>query len=279
MKNFYSKKFFLFSGYLVSIILLSSCFIFSQEKIDSVQKENFYTKSLHYTNNGIKYWYSKEQGGVERIAGKTADELNCTSAKCHAYTCDACHLDVSNGVSFYSLKPLKNNDICKKCHNSDEEGPDVHFQKEMKCMDCHTAKEIHGDGIAHNTYYEPGIFDVHCENCHSKISGSLSHTVHNGKLDCGTCHITETSICINCHFDIKKRIPAIKNMLFLVNKDDKVILGNILTFISKNKTMVTVAPGFSHSIRKDGRKCGECHNTVNLKNISKNKFSFKIHNY
>ncbi len=31
--------------------------------------ESFYAKSLHYTNRGIEFIYSKEQGGVERLTG------------------------------------------------------------------------------------------------------------------------------------------------------------------------------------------------------------------
>jgi len=248
----------------------------AQEKV-SLPEENFYNKSLHYTNRGIEYLYSKENGGLERLTVISASELGCTLSKCHVKSCDACHLKFIDGKSYYSLDPAKELKVCKNCHSSDEEGPDVHVKKGMGCMDCHSKREIHGDGIAYNTYSEKGFFDTKCENCHKEITLSLSHTVHHNKLECRVCHTSDGSACFNCHIDTRikekksKSIP-LKNVFFLINKDDKVSLANILTYVYQGKTMITVAPVYFHSIIREGKKCGECHNTKIVNDIKSNTF-------
>ena len=39
--------------------------------------ENFFAKSLHYTNRGIEFVYSKDQGGVERLTGVPFKDTGC----------------------------------------------------------------------------------------------------------------------------------------------------------------------------------------------------------
>jgi hypothetical protein len=227
---------------------------------------------------GISYVYSKENGGLEKLTGIPASELNCTSAKCHVKSCDICHLKVVDGKSYYSLDPAKEMDACKNCHSSDQEGPDVHFKKGMKCMDCHSKREIHGDGIEYKSYNEKGFFDTKCENCHKEITKSVSHTIHGNKLECRVCHTPGFENCFNCHINARLKekksfkIP-VKNVIFLVNKDDKVTIANVLTYVYDNKTMITLAPSYSHSIIKEGRKCEECHGTQTVKDIQDNKFT------
>ena len=52
----------------LAIIMLIGVFnIFISHEQPATTKENFYPKSLYYTNKGIEYLYAKEQGGIERI--------------------------------------------------------------------------------------------------------------------------------------------------------------------------------------------------------------------
>ena len=49
-------------------------------------------------------------------------------------------------------------------HAYTQQIPDVHFTKGMACIDCHTEREMHGDGrIYAKRHYE---VEVRCENCH-----------------------------------------------------------------------------------------------------------------
>jgi hypothetical protein len=42
--------------------------------------------------------------------------------------------------------------------------PDVHFEAGMECIDCHTSREIMGDGYAHADM--AGQIEIRCEDCH-----------------------------------------------------------------------------------------------------------------
>lgn len=242
------------------------------------EKSNFYSSSIHATNRGIGFIYSKENGGLERLTGKTVVEMGCYKSKCHASTCDDCHGKTVEGKISYSSDTATLYYACKKCHGDlAKDNPDVHFSAGMKCMSCHTSREIHGDGIEHSSYMEPGFFDTKCINCHGKLSESLSHSLHKNIVDCIACHDAESTTCFNCHVDnrlkgIKPDVIPRKNLAFLLNHNGKVTLGNMLTYVYKNKTMVTFATTFGHSISKTGRKCDECHGTQITREMQTRKF-------
>lgn len=255
---------------------LSSSVVSQEQK--PFPAENFYTKSLHYTNKGIEFIYSKERGGLERLTGMSANELGCLNSRCHATSCDVCHAKEIKGKATYSLDPTIALEACHRCHGElEKDNPDVHFKKGMKCMDCHSLREIHGDGVAFNTYLQPGFFDTRCERCHPNISQSKSHTIHVGKVNCMVCHTAETVACLNCHIETRLKTKKdaqvqLSNMLFLINHDGKVTLGNILSYVYQNKTMITFAPVYYHSIKKEGRQCKDCHDSKIIRDIKKNEF-------
>lgn len=92
----------------------------------------------------------------------------------------------------------------------------------MKCMDCHTSREIHGDGVMYNSAAYEGALDVKCENCHQSLASNDSHTIHSKNIVYMVYHISERLSCHNCHFDTcikeKKSISfEFKNLHFLVN--------------------------------------------------------------
>ncbi len=49
----------------------------------------------------------------------------------------------------------------------DETPPDIHFEKGMHCVDCHTSVEVHGDGHIYST--AKGQLDIHCVDCHGSV--------------------------------------------------------------------------------------------------------------
>jgi len=273
--KFYIITFFVFFIYIKMIS--------AQEK-SAAPLENFYNQSLHYTNRGIEFLCAREQGGLESLAGLSANDLGCMQAKCHVKTCDECHEQLIDGKSSYSLEPARAQEVCSKCHPVAADDPDVHFQAGMKCMDCHTTREIHGDGMAHNTYMESGFFDTSCEKCHTALSQITSHTVHQNKVSCEACHTREFITCINCHVDtrIKENKDVqieLKDLIFLINHNGQVTTANFMTHVYQKKTMITIAPYFSHSIKKAGRNCPECHSTSIVNDIRKNRFTpFKWEN-
>jgi hypothetical protein len=246
---------------------------------------NFYENSLHFTNRGLEYWYSKEQGGLERITGIPFSELAC--ARCHVRSCDTCHKKDVQGKASYSLEPVRSQEVCQDCHNiaplaefrknPDSPTADVHFKKGLKCMDCHTAREVHGDGTPYNSIQAAGALDARCENCHEPASLKCPGLKeHNGKLACDACHVRDISSCYNCHFDSRVKeekslsLP-IKNLLFLVNHEGQVTFGNLHTFVYQNRTMITFALAFPHLVMKEGRTCGDCHGTPILQDLKKGR--------
>lgn len=264
--------------YAIAILNIFCGNSFSQENSYLPDSNNMFTKSLHYTNKGLQFIYSKEHGGLERLTERPSSELGCAKSQCHITSCDACHKSEVNGKSIYSIDAAKNPKVCEPCHGDmAQDNPDVHFAKNMKCADCHTAREMHGDGIEHKSFNEPGFFDAKCMNCHASAKQTISHTVHKDKLDCLACHMYGSTTCLNCHIDsrlrgVKGSAVQMKNMYFLVNHDGKVKPANLLSYVYQGKTMITFAPSFSHSIKKEGRKCSECHNSQAIKDLQDGKF-------
>lgn len=248
-----------------------------------IKKEDcFYLKSLHYTANGMAHWYAKENGGLEQLTGIPYDKLGCKN--CHAPGCDSCHkseiVEKECRTFTYSTDAATRQSMCLKCHGREKamiaidhkaEQEDVHVLQDMVCTDCHSAREMHGDGVAYISHKQPGAMDTECENCHDDVKPTEAHTVHNGKLDCKACHLRHVVSCTNCHFDtmvekgVRKAIP-VSGWLFLMNYKDKVSSASMQTFVTGgDKTFLLFAPHMSHSVTKAGRSCEGCHATETVK--------------
>ena len=261
---------------IISIISITS--LFSQE---TQEPECIFKSSLHYTAGGMGYWYDKSQAGLETITGVSYNDLGCKN--CHISTCDVCHKTEINGKAVYSNEPAKNQDMCLKCHareasmvkiNEKANTPDVHFAAGMQCMDCHTTREMHGDGVKYLSMKQPGAMDVSCEQCHDSITKTTSHKIHRDKLDCKSCHVQQVVSCTNCHFETMisegKRVAIpVSGWEFLMNYNGKVTSANMQTFVAPgNKTFMIFAPQYSHSVSKEGKKCEECHANSNVEKIN-----------
>ncbi len=254
------------------VALAASELAFSQ----GMNKENcFYLNSLHATTRGMAYWYDKAQGGLETITGVPYSKAGCI--QCHVSSCDSCHKLEKEGKSSYSTEEARDQKKCLACHGREsfmmlkideqQKTTDVHVAKEMTCMDCHTSREIHGDGKIYNSMKDPGAMDVTCEKCHDSIKQSRSHTVHNNKVSCTACHVRHVVSCNSCHFETmlkeNKRVSLpLHGWKFLMNSKGQVSSANMQTFVApENKTFMMFAPQFSHSVMKEGSKCEECHGT------------------
>lgn len=242
------------------------------------EKECFYLRSLHSTAKGMEYWYSKAQGGLERITEIPYDQLGCKN--CHASGCDRCHrsekVEKECKILSYTTKAARNPNMCLTCHGREKamigidhkaKQPDVHLDQEMICTDCHSQKEMHGDGTEYISMKQPGAMDTKCENCHDAVTPTEAHTVHENRLDCKACHVRHVVSCTNCHFDTmvetgKRKAIPVSGWVFLINYNDKVTSGSMQTFVArKNRTFLMFAPHMSHSVMKEGRPCEGCHAT------------------
>jgi len=269
-------KIFLILVCVVSLISITSSF--SQESTN--HECIFKSSSLHFTAVGMSYWYERLQGGLETITGVQYSDLSCNN--CHVENCDVCHKTEKEDKTFYTNEAANNQDMCLKCHgreaaimNIDKKNntEDVHFAAGMECMDCHTEREMHGDGVIYTSMKQPGAMDVTCEQCHENISKTTSHTIHGNDVDCKSCHVQQVVSCTNCHFETMinegKRVSIpVSGWSFLMNYNGKVTSANMQTFVVPgNKTFLMFAPQFSHSVSKVGKRCEDCHANTNVDKV------------
>ena len=250
-----------------------------------IKKENcFFLTSLHYTAKGMGYWYDKANGGLEIISGVPYSNLGCKN--CHVPGCDRCHKVEKDKTFKYSTEAAKNQTMCLECHAREQaimgidhaaKQEDVHFAKGMKCMDCHSSREMHGDGKEYVSLKETGAMDTKCEKCHTSVKPTDSHKVHGEKVDCKACHVRHVVSCTNCHFDTlvkegKRVAIPVSGWVFLMNYGGKVTSASMQTFVVKgDKTFFMFAPHMSHSVMKEGRKCDGCHGTKIMKDVQSGK--------
>jgi len=253
---------------------------------------SFFTNSLHSTGEGMRYWYEKE-GGFMGITNIPYDKLGCKS--CHVKSCDTCHADTSNGQKKFSVKKAKRMNICLPCHGREgmtfmsdkkKDQLDVHVSAGMICSDCHKGTDVHGDGTFRSSMRHPKSVQANCSSCHvdQRVASpafdpnTKSHRVHKEKLDCSACHVSNTTACINCHFDsfletkqYQGNSFPVKEWLLLINYNGKVTSGSAMTLVYKNKKFLAYVPYYTHSVTPEGRKCDDCHMNQAVRDIKDGK--------
>ncbi len=237
------------------------------------QVPDLLANSLHGTSRGMKYFYEAAQGGFENITHIPYDQLGCK--RCHVESdedhCNTCHMrDVGDNPP---------STTCYKCHGRQKAGllalheKDVHLTGipgGFTCATCHDADEVHGDGKMYNSLQE-GIIKVKCVDCHTDKKlpkKNIAHKAHWEDVDCAACHMANTLVCYNCHFETevtkhkKVAIGKFNQWKFLgMGEDGKVHAATVMPIIYKGQTFVALAPYFDHSIRKPDINtiCQECH--------------------
>lgn len=237
-----------------------------------------FTKSLHYTVAGMKEEFRKGAGEAFGL------EIPKGCVKCHA-NCYSCH---GNFTTAHTRKvPME---VCVECHHgrvgvnyvgylggkkAKGPHPDVHFEKGLECMDCHTVEEIHGDGKYYTS--EKLAVKVRCEDCHltRKVvknmvatynTSLIAHRIHDGKLACYACHAGWYQTCYNCHLDVllkekKKKIDkSYTDKFWLIEGYDGRIKPAYLMVVSYgNKTHVGWVEYCPHTITRKAKDCSFCH--------------------
>lgn len=266
--------------------LITSGFLVQGYPEDIKKEDCFFLSSLHHTSRGMAYWYDKANGGLEILTGipYASPKLDCIN--CHVKSCDVCHKTGEGEKLSYTTKAAQNQDICLNCHkrertimkiDKDANQVDVHVNKQMQCKDCHTQRDVHGDGKEYNSMKQPGAVDAKCENCHPSVPESTSHKIHRDTLECKACHVRHVVSCQNCHLETiineRKRVDIkVSGWLFLMNYEGKVTSATTQTYVVPgNKTFIMFAPQNSHSIMREGRKCGDCHGTDTVKRVQNGK--------
>lgn len=279
------KRLLLMGLIAILIIPVTGCSDDDDNPVDPNQEiVNKLATSLHYTTRGMEYFYESEQGGFETLTGiDYRGSLGCKD--CHVLPevsddgCGKCH--TFDGTTVGAVDDTK----CNGCHGRQAKEvqlglTDVHRTAGMVCSDCHTADEVHGDGIVRNSMFE-GAITTKCQNCHTESAlntghGSLVHYTYspgNGDLSCDACHVQATVSCYNCHFESEVqgagKIPYGASKWKLIVKDEAtgvIRAGNVQTATYDGKAVVALAPFHAHTIYVPDRAtiCDECHDNASV---------------
>lgn len=239
-----------------------------------------FTTSLHATRAGMKHFYSKENGGFELLSGVPYEQLAC--AKCHGPTY-ADGTPVDNATYEASCRDCHANPdapgaqkvadaTCLACHSRQKAEiaalPDVHRAAGMGCTECHTQREMHGDGASYDSMLS-GAMDAKCESCHPErdlAKGNRFHSLHKDGVDCSACHVRSVVACTSCHFQSElagnKRYfsPPRTGFKMLTQWNGKVTSATFQAITTDDKTFYAIAPYMAHSITRNATlTCGDCH--------------------
>ena len=177
-----------------------------------------YKNTLHFTTAGLRHGVSGRFSERERkIFDEKVFQRSCRS--CHA-SCGDCHV-ASPKIAGVSTGLLKNHRFvakdegktCGACHGGrvypeftgDFGGSaDVHYQKGMTCLNCHTKTRLHGTGTTYRTKKEvkekPACADCHKAGDEKTEKAKTAHTQHKDRVSCYACHSGGVyTNCYGCH--------------------------------------------------------------------------------
>lgn len=177
-----------------------------------------YTLSLHYTNAGMKNGVSPRFSEKEKMVfDEAVFEQSCRS--CHA-SCGDCHVQspivsgVNSGfIAGHDFVRKDESKTCALCHGgrvypefTGEYGgrPDIHYRNGMTCLDCHSADQMHGDGVAYSgrraVEDKPSCIACHEQTMNESPAAEESHDIHGENVSCTACHTaTGYRQCSSCH--------------------------------------------------------------------------------
>ncbi|MEA2032341.1 MAG: cytochrome c3 family protein [Euryarchaeota archaeon] len=253
--------------------------------------EDFST-SLHYTGAGMKGEYAKyaaEEFGIDM--DEYYAKWNCS--KCHAATCEKCHVGYEAKMGHGDQTQEITIDTCDKCHYKKQtstfvgeipahgkipiEGAevahpaDIHYEKGLICTDCHNVEDMHGTGEEAASQLE--AVTTKCEDCHNspgkEVKGmpvtqfapdTPSHKIHGDKLDCTACHLGWAPRCVNCHLDTRKGTHVeIDDFHLAIGADGKIKPFMNMTAAYDSATHTGYGAWFPHTVTDKAKECADCH--------------------
>ena len=195
--------------------------LFYEDKCGSCHSEiveNFKTSLHHGTGQKRKVTIRSGLNGSEdfdKLPAHQIEGYNSNCATCHG-TCGNCHIvrpPIGGGRLINSHEFIKTPNmvsVCVTCHTSRGghaylgvaagTEPDVHLTNmDYRCIDCHSADELHGDGQPVEQRYAYSKLPT-CGLCHIGIDSKNSyHAIHYNTFNCQVCHSQVYNNCGSCH--------------------------------------------------------------------------------
>ena len=176
----------------------------------------YYATSLHYNINGLRTPIDIRSNPDPAVRAKINQAMVACS-RCHS-SCGECHVGrpaqagrgLLAGHLFKKQPPMEV--TCAACHNStvseyigrhESLKPDIHYDNDMNCMDCHTKEQMHGDGKIYKSRYDvegaPNCLECHDDLYEGTGKTQQTHKTHKSKITCQVCHSQAYTNCTSCH--------------------------------------------------------------------------------
>lgn len=214
--------------------------VFSEETCGGCHADivNKFKTSLHH-GTGQKRKVAIRSGfngpeDFDKLPEHQIEGYNANCATCHA-SCGECHIvrpvmgggGLTEGHNF--IKTPDMNSVCVTCHVSrgghaylgvaSGTVPDVHLtQAGFRCISCHPADDLHGDGQEVEQRYAYSKLPE-CVDCHTGLETKNSyHYTHYTDFNCQVCHSQKYNNCGSCHIHGEgARIPSYMDFKIAVN--------------------------------------------------------------
>ena len=199
---------------------------------------NMFPDSLHATQKG--YWTQldarstpEDHPAIEEMFGNHCQSCHTSCGDCHVSQPRSTGGGFISGHVFEKEPSMTRN--CTACHGSrvgneylgkhEDIKADVHFrQGRMKCVDCHTSHEMHGQTTGcsycheempesefaptNHRYNDDDLQFPTCEACHWDAAEGTDeiamHQQHGDQLSCQVCHSVSYTSCDGCHVQISE---------------------------------------------------------------------------
>ncbi len=208
------------------------------------------TTSLHVTLEPFARMIGERAAAEPEVRAEVTAARKAHCGQCHA-SCGQCHVarpayvggGFLAGHLFLKTPPMR--EVCTACHGSRVENeffgknpgapPDVHWRKRfMRCVDCHSGQEMHGNGLSPQDRYDkrdvPACLDCHQDIIEGSAPNAEQHLAHMHRVSCQACHSVAYKNCYNCHFALD---------------------GNGFKYFKNERSEMDFAIGRNHRLSKD----------------------------
>lgn len=238
----------------------------------------------------------------ERLERTHHAGMSQSCANCHGNVAEhAATGDPSLVISFKSLQPKQQNEVCLSCHERGEQANwhgGMHDRRKLTCVTCHSVHDFESTSSQLRASSDQAV----CYTCHANVRAQTMRTSHHpireGKMGCADCHnphgsptpkmIRAASVndqCFECHAEMRgpflwEHAPVRENCVSCHNahgSNHERLLVARQPFLCQRCHLATRHPGTLYDFRNSSlgpspsnraveRSCRNCHTQVHGSN-------------